>query len=656
MKRVFLIGILFALISSTSTQAQDQVLFTIDGEPVMVSEFTRILNKNLQNDATSDLQESLDLFINFKLKVKEAMSLGLDTTDQFIKELERNRKEIAKPYLLDQTVNQQLINEAFERSLEEVRSSHILVGVKLDAPASDTLRAYQKAVKIRNRLMAGEDFSLVAQEVSEDPSAQTNGGDLGYYTAFQLVYPFENAIYNTPVGSISEPIRTQFGYHIVRVTDRRPSRGQIQVAIILKAFNYAMTEEEKLDVKVEIDRIYEKIEVGEDFADLANKYSDDRNTGSRGGMTRWFGVGEQPPDFQEAAFGLKNIGDISEPVETSMGWYIFKLMGRKPIPTKEEIEPLLARKISRDSRSAKSKKAVALKLKKEYNYKLNKSNYEEFYRLVDPSIFNATWDPTPALNKHGVLFSLGEHKVLQSTFAEFLALNMKEASASTIAEFVDAEFEKFSEAKILAFEESQLENKYPEFKYLYQEFRDGNLLFEITDKVVWSKAIQDTTGLQQFYENNKMNYLWDERLDAFIVTCKSENDLAGFSQRVRKEINKQSKKKLTQEEITELIGALVDPNSGDSFEITAGPFSKTDHWLIDEIKWKKGITDLRQEDDANLFVWVQEVVKPMPKKLNEAKGQITADYQDFLEKEWVNSLKNKYSIVINEENLKSIKR
>ena len=186
MKRIIL-GLLFpALFFGIELNGQDQVLFTLDGEAIMVSEFTRILNKNIQNNTDTDLKEALDLFVNFKLKVKEAHALGFDTTQQFIRELERNRKEIAKPYLLDQTVNEELLEEAYQRSLEEIRSSHILVGVKMDAPPSDTLRAYQKAMKIRNRLLAGESFDAVAREVSEDPSAQTNGGDLGYYTVFMF--------------------------------------------------------------------------------------------------------------------------------------------------------------------------------------------------------------------------------------------------------------------------------------------------------------------------------------------------------------------------------------------------------------------------------------------------------------------------------------
>lgn len=650
----FVLTVLMSGISSWA-QEQDKVLLTIDGKPVYLSEFNRILNKNSQNQTEADIKESLDLFVNFKLKVKAAESMGLDTTAQFIAELKRNRNEIARPYLLDQTVNEELLEEAYQRSLEEIRSSHILVAVSMDAPASDTLRAYRKAMKIVNRLKAGEDFATVAGEVSEDPSAQTNGGDLGYYTVFQLVYPFENAVYNTPIGETTNPVRTQFGYHIIKITDRRPARGQFQLAVILKAINFAMTDDERLDVKKEIDRIDTLVKQGEEFSALAEKYSDDRSTGNRGGLARWVGVGAFPTELENMAFSMENIGDISSPIETKLGWYIIKLMGKKNTPPKEEVIAQMSRTISRDSRSAKSRKEIAKKLKAEYNFKLNKDNYEEFYRLVDPSIFGARWDPIIALQKNGVLFTLGDMKVLQKEFAEFLTLNMKQVSTTTIAEFVDREFAKFSESRIMQYEDSKLDEKYPDFRNLYQEFHDGNLLFEITDLMVWSKASKDTVGLLDFYENHKNNYLWGERADGYIIHCKSKSNFDGFSDAVYKKIDKNVKKNLSQSELEDLISAVINTEAGDSFEITAGPFAKGTNRLLDEMKWKKGVLSKSVEAESVLITWIQDIRKPEPKKLSEARGQITADYQDFLEKKWVQALKQKYSVIINKDVIETIK-
>lgn len=636
-------------------QEKDKVLATIDGEPIYLSEFTRILNKNAPSDAAFDLEESLRLFINFKLKVKEAERLGLDTTQQFVSELAKNREEIAKPYLLDQEVSNQLLEEAYQRSLEEVRSSHILIAITPDAPPSDTLRAYQKAMKAKNRLESGESFEALAKEISEDPSAKTNGGDLGYYTVFQLVYPFENAIYNTPIGQITDPVRTQFGYHIIQVTDRRPARGELQVAVILKAYNFAMTEEERKEVKQEILRIDSLLKSGEDFGELAKKYSDDRSTGNRGGVTRWFGVGAFPTEFENVAFSLESIGDVSEPFETEMGWYIIQLIDKNENQPKEEVLPSLARTINRYPRSGKSRTEIANKLKQEYNFQLNRKNYEEFYRLVDPSIFDDRWDPVVALQQRNVLFTLGDRKVLQKDFAQYLYMNMKQGTGSTIAEYVDREFEKFVEAIVLEYEDTQLEKKYPEFKALYNEFKEGNLLFEIMDEMVWSKAAEDSAGLQKFYEANRNNYLWEERADGYVIRVKSAGNPEDFANRVTEAIRKHGKRINSKSDLDNQISMVMEPNLEESYEIDAGPFAKGTNRLIDSMKWKKGEIYQSTESESVLIAWIQGIKPPEPKLLKEAKGQILADYQDYLEQQWVKNLRAKYAVMINDAVLESIK-
>ncbi len=631
------------------------MLLSIDGKPVYTSEFVRILTKNLNNQVDKpDTRESLDIFINFKLKVKEAEAQGIDTTKVFIRDLEQYRSQLAKPYLLDQKVTQELLEEAWERSQVEFRSSHILVGVVADAPPGDTLRAYQKAYKFRERLLAGEDFADLAREVSDDPSARTNGGDLGFFSVLDLVYPFENIAYNTPVGEFSEPFRTEFGYHIIKVTDKIPTRGQIKVAVILKSKMYGISEKEEATLKTEIDEVYKKLQSGEDFADLAMKYSDDKNTGSRGGQVPWFGVGAKPKDFEEAAFSLNNIGDYSEPIETEMGWYIFKLLDRK-FPTKEELTPVLERRINRDaSRSAKSKAVIVERLKKEYNFSVNKKNYEEFYRMVDPSIFSARWDPNPALQKKGVICSLDGKDIPQSEFAKYLALNMRVGREAPIAEYLDKQFAGFVEGTILSYEESQLEKKYPEFRDLYKEFRDGNLLFEVMDKKVWTKASTDSVGLQDFYRANKNNYLWDERLNGTIIYCKAESGLDEMADEMHKAVINYSKTDTSAKALEEVLEEVAVKFSG-SFELSSGPFSKNENPIIDNIKWKKGVSDIIKDENSRIFVWTRSILEPMPKTLMEARGQITSDYQDFLDKQWINELRQKYSIVINENVLKGIK-
>ncbi len=640
-------------------QAQDEVLLTIGDKPVYASEFSWILNKNKAALGTekTDIKESLDLFINLKLKVREAEALGIDTTRQFIKELAGHRAQLAKPYLLDQEITDELVREAYERSKWEIRTSHILVSLKPDASSADTLLAYRKIMSIRDRLMQGEEFEKVAKETSDDISAVNNGGDIGYWTVFGVVYPFETAMYSLNVGEISMPVRTQFGYHLIKVTDKQPSKGKIQIATILKVIDFTTTNEEKAKIKQEINDIYIQLRSGGDFQELARKYSDDRNMAGSGINGFWTGPREREPAFDSAAYSLKNPGDITEPVETSMGWFIIRLLDKKPTETFEEAKSNLTRLISRNpERAMKSEQAVVEKLKKEYHCTVNQANLEEFYRLVDPSIFEGRWDANPALQKMGILCTIGDQNIPQYEFAKYLALlNTKESSVRTIAEFVDDKFNEFYRKQILAYEEKNLDKKYPDFRNIYQEFHDGNLLFEISDRMVWSKASQDTAGLKSFFQAHQSDYFWPERLDAVIVYAKGSNQLQAMVEEFSTALKKKCKKGCDGVEIQNTLGAIMEKYSGNSFEIEDKLYTRGDNWITDQVKWKPGPSPIITEQDAKIFVWINKLIPEMPRKLEDVRGQVTADYQDYLEKEWIKTLRAKYPVKVNQDVLSKIK-
>ncbi|HBB92242.1 MAG TPA: hypothetical protein DC042_11130 [Bacteroidales bacterium] len=658
-------GVLFSIAITalgvfTGVQAQNQeaVLMTIGDKPVYASEFVRILNKNKSNLASqkTDLKESFELFTNFKLKVREAESQGLDTSAQFKKELATQRSQLAKPYLLDKQITEDLVREAYERGKFEVRASHILVGIKMDAPAADTLLAYRKTMAIRDRLVKGESFEAVAREVSDDVSAATNGGDIGYFPVLQVVYPFETAVFTQKPGEISMPVRTQFGYHLIKVTDKQPSKGKLQIATIWKSVNYTTTDEEKAKIKEEIQNIYIQLRTGADFGELARKYSDDRTMAVKGDAGFWIGPREREPAFDEAAYALKNPGDLTEPVETSLGWFIIRLLDKKPPETFEEARNGLYQKINRSpDRAMKSEQAIVAKLKKEYTYNLNQANLEEFYRLVDPSVFEGRWDPNPSLQKTGVLFTLSNLTVRQNDFAKFLALNQRESTVRTIAEFVDEKFGEFSKLKILEYEELQLDRKYPEFRDLYQEFHDGNLLFEITDRMVWSKATLDTTGLKDYFAAHQNQYMWPERLDAVMIYAKGSNNLQKMVEEYRSVMLKKCKGGCDGTTIQNILGEITGKFNGNSFEIEDKLYTKGDSWIIDQIKWKPGASEIVSEQDTKVFVWINKVVEPRSKKLEDNRGQVTADFQDYLEKEWVKSLRQKFPVKVNQDVLSKIK-
>ncbi len=653
--------LLFFIISCTFNlslaQQNEELLLTIGDQPVYKEEFIRLITKNqaAAEIKKTNIQDALDIFINFKLKVTEARALGMDTARQFLGEMSDYRKQLGKPYLLDQEVTEELVREAYERGLWEIRASHILVGVAMDAPPADTLLAYQKAMQLREQLLRGADFQTLARDFSNDPSAVDNGGDLGYFTVMQMVYPFENAVYQTELGGISEPVRTQFGYHILTVTEKRPNQGKVQVAQIYKAFNYTMSDEEKEQVRQQALEIWEQLKAGADFAELANKQSDDRTTGPRGGLIpQWFGFGGMHPEFVDASFKLKNIGDFSEPVMTNMGYHVIKLVNKRDPESFEAQYPALLKSVKNSDRSQKSEQVVVEKLKKEYGFTLNQKAYEEFYRLVDPSVFSGKWDPNPAMQKREVLFTLNGKSFIQADFARFLALNMRQTRETTVAEFVDQKFNAFVHSQVLDYEESMLEKKYPDFKYLMKEFHEGNLIFEVSNLMIWSKAGQDSAGLLQFYHQHVNKYQWSERLNATILRVKGVDASDKTFKEIRKGFEDICKAEQDLEKIRQSTAQLLSGYPGTGFEVSGGKYSRGDNWAVDQIKWKKGMADPLNDGSATLLVWVREVLAQEPKPLNEIRGQVTADYQDHLEKEWIKSLRQKYPVKINEDVLSKI--
>jgi peptidyl-prolyl cis-trans isomerase SurA len=660
MKKKFYFFVVILLIAGLTIQAQEnsqgEILMTIDNYEITKAEFERIYNKNNTPEEASDpksIEEYLELFINFKLKVIEAETLGLDTIQSFIDELEGYRKQLAKPYLVDQKVVDALLSEAYERYKQEVNAGHILIKIDKNAPDKDTLLAYKKALGIRDRILKGEDFSKVAKETSDDPSARKNGGNLGYFTAFQMVYDFESVAYSLDTGKVSMPLRTQFGYHIIKVFNKREAQGQIKVAHIMILTPKEMDEAKVQSAKDTIFDVYNKLKQDGDFAKLAKEYSQDTRTNSNGGELPWFGTGRMVKEFESAAFALKDTGDISEPIKTSFGWHIIKLLDKKGIDTYENMQAELKGKIARDSRASKSRKSVIEKLKNEYNFK-QLTKISEFHKVVDESIFKGEWnaDTASALNKD--LFKLLDSTYSQQDFVKYLDKNQRNRNPATIEEFINNTYEKFLSKTVMKFEEDRLEIKYPEFKYLMQEYHDGILLFELTDKLVWTKAVKDTSGLEEFHAKNKNNYMWDNRLDITIYECKNGKTLKKAS----KLFKTKEKKGYSNEQI------LMSINKKDTLLIEKERtlFSLNDHKIVDRLfdYYNKEGNDKNVKVHSfakeKLILCLNAMLEPQAKLLDEAKGLITADYQTYLEEEWIKVLKSKYQITINKDVLKTINK
>src|SRR5690554_3881628 len=337
-KRFLLVGLL-SVLGLSATAQKKQVLFTIDDKRYYTDDFVRVYNKNLdfvKDDSQKDIDNYLDLYLAYKMKVNKAYDLGLDKNPKSIKELESYRSQLSKNYLTDTNVSEQLIREAYDRSLKEIKAAHILVLVDENATPQDTLKAYQKIKSIRERILKGEDFGKLAQELSEDPSAKENKGDLGYFSVFRMVYSFENAAYNTPKGKISPPIRTRFGYHLIKVNDVRDNRGEISVAHIMIAKPNDVAK--KTETQEKNNMIHQKLRQGENFEGLAKQFSDDNSTAPNGGKLARIASGQlNSAAFEDAAFSINSIGEYTEPIETAFGWHIIKLLEKHPIQTLEEI-------------------------------------------------------------------------------------------------------------------------------------------------------------------------------------------------------------------------------------------------------------------------------------------------------------------------------
>ncbi|MBI5217666.1 MAG: peptidylprolyl isomerase [Bacteroidia bacterium] len=681
MKRgIFLIGLLLVfgrLLSAqhpmegldllVSPENKDSVLLNIDGKPVSVAEFERIYKKNNAKDNPVDnksMEEYLELFINFKLKVFEAEKLGLDTSKSFKTELAGYRKQLAKPYLVDKDIDESLLKEAYDRMQQDVNVSHILIKIDANASPKDTLDAYTKIMNARKRILAGEPFEKVAKET--DPDAKENGGNLGYFTAFDMVYPFESAAYNTKIGEVSMPFRTSFGYHIIKVHDRRKAVGQIKVAHIMVTVPKGTSEADAAKAKDRIFSIYKKLKDGEEFAKVAKENSDDKGTASRGGDLPWFGTGRMVPEFDQAAFSLKNNGDISEPVKTSFGWHIIKRIDKKEIGTFDELKAEIRNKISKDERADRSRQAVIAKLKTEYNFKefgeeikdkgkkkkeeapkIGKKYYEDFYTVITDSIFTGKWTMEEAAKLIQKLFTIGDSTYTQQDFAKYIFKFNRKSTKSNIKDFVNARYKEYVDSKVIKYEEDRLEKKYPDFCYLMNEYHDGILLFELTDKTVWSKAIKDTVGLKDFYEKNKTKYMWDTRYDLKVYSCKTEKisskafDMFG-----------NNKKNLSSAEIMNTLNKKDTSN----IKITEkGLFQKGDNKTVDgRLADMKDQKYFISKDESNKIIEIKKA-DPAPKSLDEAKGLITADYQTFLEEKWIKDLRAKYKVEVFKEALKKVK-
>ncbi|SIQ55477.1 peptidylprolyl isomerase [Pontibacter lucknowensis] len=742
---------------------QEPIIATIGSQPIYTSEFQYVYEKN--NGGNEDaytrqsVSEYLDLYTRFKLKVMEGESRGLDTTTAFKRELEGYKEQLAQPYLTEKSVTDQLVQEAYERLKQEVNASHILLGLPNDPSPQDTLAAYNQALELRKRLEAGEAFEKLAREFSHDPSAAENGGNLGYFTAMQMVYRFEDAAYKTPVGQISMPVRTRFGYHLIKVNDKRAAQGEVKVAHIMVRATPGMPKADSLAAKQRIDAIYKRVQRNESWDRLAAEFSEDANSAANGGELPWFGTGRMIPSFEEVSFALKKEGEVAPPVLTPYGWHIIKLIGKQSLPPFEDMEQNLRNKIAKDSRSELNKAAFLKRIKSENNFSEDATVKAAALGKATDALMQGKWDyDTADKTLKNTLFTIQGKPYTVADFYTYVKAEQRPRMAGTPQHHMSSLYDNFVQKSLLAYERANLENKYPDYRMLVREYHDGILLFQLMDEKVWSKAVEDTAGLQAYFEQNRDKYQWKERAHATVISAanaelltKAQQQLSERRYEVRNgkpaditfETNSATPDQASIARLNELadrlsnnpnltlevnghadareaagkrdlsaersqaimayltargvaadqlsakalgktkqaaadntetgrrrnrrvsftlysseLSALADNlNAGNPLgvQIVEKKFQKGENKAVDAVKWEKGSYNTELNGRQYLVI-VHDVLAPAPKQLSEVRGQVTADYQNYLDEQWVKQLQEKNPVSVNQTEVDKIIR
>ena len=656
----FVMPVCFA---NAQSKNDKQVLMTIGDQNITVKDFCDVYYKNnLKSDVIEkkSVDEYLDLFTTFRMKVMEAERLQLDTSAKFKKELAGYRKQLAKPFMSSDDITEELVQEAYQRKLKDIRASHILIRCDKNALPSDTLKAYNKAMDIRKKAVAkGADFAALADQYSEDPSAkgmkatdQTparpgNHGDLGYFTVFDMVYPFETGAYNTKEGEVSMPVRSDFGYHLIKVKSVTDALGSIQAAHIFLQLPADASEEDEDAMRKKADNIYKELmaQDGKNWDEAVRQYTDDKGTISRNGALSNFTVSRIVPEFIEACKSLEK-GQIAKPVRTMYGYHIIKLLDYSGIGSLEKERKGLTERIEKDMRSKKSEEVVIKQAKNEYHFKQDDKALEAFMATIDSTILRNEFKPASNVNMGATLFSLDGSVTKVSDFVAYIKEKMTPQRHVSPATYAYQLYEAFSNEKVMDYADAHLEDKYPEFKALVQEYKDGILLFDLMDKEVWTKAVKDTLGLQEFHDRNANKYMWENRAYATIVTVTRPESLPKVKALIDSGV-----------ELDSLRNAIRRDSIGYAF-VRKGYYQRGDNQYVDQTEWKVGeVNEIASTvDQSTTIVFIRELRDPEPKTLKEARGLVTSDYQVELEQQWVQSLKQRYPVKINEKVLDKVRK
>ena len=648
--RTWLLGCCCAFTLATS--AQNEVLMTIGDKPIYASEFEYIYTKNNQAGNVANrqpLEEYLDLFINFKLKVVAAEAEGLDTTAAFKAELRGYRNQLAAPYLTDNEESERLLQEAYARKKENVKIAHVAFKLPDNPTADDTLQVYNKVMEVRSALLSKNKkkrltFEQAARKYSDDPTVNENGGVLGWVSVFRYLYPLECAAYNTPVGEVSMPVRTHFGYHLVKVLDRIPSAGDVLTAHIML---FTSRDNDSINQRAAFlaDSISQRLKAGEDFVSLVRNYSQDRGSTGRDGQLPWFGRGEMAsPEYEEVAFSL-NKGEISEPFRSAYGWHIVQLQDKRELRPLEEMRDELERNVERDTRGRQVQLSFVNKLKQKYAYEAQEENWAPLYAYAATMDMGSVAFLDSVATISNVLFSINNREYTTKDWAQYIKTHARKVSQAIPEEAVKQRIADYVKDELIALADEDLANEYADFRNLLNEYHDGILLFEVSNREVWERASKDEEGMEKFFDAHRADYAWSEpHYKGSVIYCKDKS-----TWKAAKAIAKHTEADSLQ---TYLARRLND--SIQYVRIEQGLYVKGDNPVVDKQIFKTGNYKPTEEYP---YVFVKGYLqKELPDDYNDVRGVLTSDYQQFLEKEWIKQLRITYPVAVDDRVFEALKQ
>lgn len=621
----------------THAQIDHETLFKIDESSYKVRDFIDSYQKNSET-ITKDIEsvdEHLERFINYNLKLTSAYDQQMDTLPSFKKEFGKYYKQIADSYISNGDVTEAMVKETYDRTKTEVRASHILL--KLPKHEEDTTSVYQKALMLKKRIEDGEDFESLAKTYSEDPSAKTNAGDLNWFNTFKMVYEFEDTAYALEVGEVSKPVRTDFGYHIIKKTGERPSRGQLKTAHIM-----LLPSDSLQDPELRLQKIYKRLEKGEDFHELAKQYSQDTNTASKGGYVSPFSLGGlNSKTYENKAYELENEGDYTQPFQTRFGWHIVKLIETIPLEPYDDVKEDYKKRLKSSSRSKILVSKIKADLEKLYDVEVYEEGKNHFLSLMDGSFSKGKWNYEPTENSTSqFIIKVEDQKVDYKSFGEYLERQQRSLSKlPDQKQVLDNAIEDMVYSELLTYHKKELPNIDEEFKERIEAYKNGILIFDFMTAKVWEPVTKDTFALKAYYNSNKESFRVSEKVKGQLYTSKDKSALKSLRSELKKRNNKDT----------------LEVKPGDEVILEEVSLETSSSKLPKRFNRNEGLSKIYKHSNQFLMMNVEEVEEDYIPEFDEVKGKIISLLQDKNEQKLISELRASYDVKVNEEVLEKLK-